>query len=195
MKRFVARLVTLQKVVWSASCLWLSGLFVLQNLASARWVRRRLLQMAGVDFEPGGFFADRGLKILRPRHLRFGSNVSLGHDNSFWCFHEVHIGAWTQTAKDLLVISGSHDIASFQPVAGDEQNVYVGRGCWIGARVTILGGTSLGPGCIVAAGAVVKGQFPAFSIIGGVPAKVLGNRVPAELITSPFGEYPVSELR
>jgi len=48
--------------------------------------------------------------------------------------------------------------------------------CWIGANVTFLGGAYLARGSIVGAGAVVNKQYPPFSIIAGVPAKVLKMR-------------------
>lgn len=48
--------------------------------------------------------------------------------------------------------------------------------CWIGAKVSILDGAIIGDNCIVVAGAVVKGEFPANSTIGGVPAKILKMR-------------------
>lgn len=54
--------------------------------------------------------------------------------------------------------------------------VKIGKNCWIGAKVTILDNTDIGDGCVVAAGAVVKGKFPANCIIGGVPAKILKYR-------------------
>ena len=54
--------------------------------------------------------------------------------------------------------------------------ITIGNNCWIGAKVTILDGTKIGNGCIVAAGAVVKGIFPDNVIIGGVPAKILKYR-------------------
>lgn len=54
--------------------------------------------------------------------------------------------------------------------------VRIGSDCWIGAKVTILDGTILEDGCIVAAGAVVKGHFPKYSVIGGVPARIIKTR-------------------
>lgn len=42
--------------------------------------------------------------------------------------------------------------------------------------MTILDGTVIGNGCIVAAGAVVRGQFPDNSVIGGVPARIIKMR-------------------
>ena len=47
---------------------------------------------------------------------------------------------------------------------------------WIGSDVTILSGVTLGQGCVVAAGSVVTRSFPEYSIIGGIPAKILSRR-------------------
>jgi maltose O-acetyltransferase len=44
---------------------------------------------------------------------------------------------------------------------------------WIGDRVTILKGSKIGKNSVVAAGAVVAGEFPANVVIGGVPARVI----------------------
>lgn len=44
---------------------------------------------------------------------------------------------------------------------------------WIGCNVTLLSGVNIGRGSIVAAGAVVTKSFPPYSIIGGVPAKLI----------------------
>lgn len=57
-----------------------------------------------------------------------------------------------------------------------EEEVIVGDNVWIGARVTILSGARVGDGCIIAAGSVVRGDFPPGSVLGGVPARVLKIR-------------------
>lgn len=56
------------------------------------------------------------------------------------------------------------------------QGIDIGSDCWIGAKVTILDGVSLGRGCVIAAGSVVTRSFPEHAIIGGVPAKLLKMR-------------------
>lgn len=57
------------------------------------------------------------------------------------------------------------------------RGVYISDGVWIGSGVKILDGVNIGESCIVAAGAVVTKSMPAFSIIGGIPAKVIRSRL------------------
>ncbi len=56
------------------------------------------------------------------------------------------------------------------------KGIKIGNNCWIGSKVTILDGVEIGDGSIIAAGAVVNKSFPANSIIGGVPAKLIKSR-------------------
>lgn len=56
------------------------------------------------------------------------------------------------------------------------KGIKIGANCWIGSKVTILDGVTIGAGCIIAAGSVVTKSFPENSIIGGVPAKLLKSR-------------------
>ncbi|MBT8326534.1 MAG: acyltransferase [Bacteroidia bacterium] len=59
----------------------------------------------------------------------------------------------------------------------NRKGIKIAPNCWIGSKVTILDGVSIGEGSIIAAGAVVTSSFPANSIIGGVPAKLLKTRI------------------
>lgn len=166
-----------------------SNMLAFEHFQFMRAARRTMLGLSGVQVANEDLFIDSGLRVLNPINLEIQGRVSLGHDNHFWCFSRIVIGARTQTAKDLLAIAGSHDVADFSAVAGPGQEIVIGAGCWIGARVTLLGGTKLGPGCVVGAGAVVKGSFPAWSVVAGVPARIIRKRVPSDRIASPFGYY------
>ena len=63
-----------------------------------------------------------------------------------------------------------------------DQPVTIEDDVWCGANVTILKGVTIGRGSVVAAGAVVTKSFPPYSIIGGVPAKLLKMRFTPEQI-------------
>ncbi len=49
--------------------------------------------------------------------------------------------------------------------------------CWIGANVTLLDGAHIGMGCVVAAGSIVRDIFPSYSVIAGVPARIVKSRI------------------
>jgi acetyltransferase-like isoleucine patch superfamily enzyme len=57
-----------------------------------------------------------------------------------------------------------------------QQGIVIGDDCWVGARATFLDGSSVGEGCVIAAGSVVRGEIPPFSVIAGVPARVVRSR-------------------
>lgn len=60
--------------------------------------------------------------------------------------------------------------------------VTIGNDVWIGRQAIIMDGVTIGDGAIVATGAVVTKDVPPFSIVGGVPAKVIKYKFPPEMI-------------
>ena len=70
----------------------------------------------------------------------------------------------------------------------DKQNVYpykkvvVGNDVWIGARVMVVGGVTIGNGAVIAAGAVVTKDVPPYAMVGGVPAKIIKYRFTDDII-------------
>jgi acetyltransferase-like isoleucine patch superfamily enzyme len=82
------------------------------------------------------------------------------------------------------IIAGNHntsEIGSYMfdvqiKRLGDDQPVVIEDDVWIGFRAIILKGVTVGRGSIVAAGAVVISDVPRYSIVGGVPARVIRMR-------------------
>ena len=58
----------------------------------------------------------------------------------------------------------------------NRKGIKIGKNCWVGAKVTVLDGVTIGDNCVLAAGAVVTRSFPDNCVIGGVPAKMLKTR-------------------
>jgi acetyltransferase-like isoleucine patch superfamily enzyme len=173
------------------SLLWLANAIPISHFGWSTEFKNALLRLASVRVGRP-VFIDHGFRCICPSNITIESRVSLGHDNHIWAFTPVWIGHHTITAKDLLIISASHDNATFEPLPGQE--VEIGPGCWIGARVTILGGVRIGKGCIIGAGSLVRNAVPDWSIAAGVPAKVIRQREPAERIWNHFGYYSRAEL-
>jgi virginiamycin A acetyltransferase len=109
------------------------------------------------------------------------------------------IGAWCSIGRDLIVRRRNHPIervsqhpyfynAGLGVVAQDtiprdqDNPLIIGHDVWIGDRVTILSGcASVGNGAVLAAGAVVTRDVPAYAIVAGTPARRLRDRFPPEI--------------
>ncbi|WP_052722968.1 DapH/DapD/GlmU-related protein [Methanosarcina lacustris] len=155
-------------------------------------IKNLFLKLSGIRIK-NKVIISAGFQCLYPKNILIQDCVALGHYNHIWAFDQVIIGSYTQTARDLLIVAGSHDISSYVPI--HNQNVIIGQGCWIGARVTILGRVRIGKGCVIGAGSLVNKDIPDWSVAVGVPAKVIRQRIPSNVILCPFGEYSPDELK
>lgn len=116
--------------------------------------------------------------------LRIGDNVGIGEFAYLGGAGGVDIGAGTIVGQYFSVHPENHVFADpdlpvrEQGVTRD--GIKIGSGCWIGAKVTITDGVTIGKNSVIAAGAVVTTSFPEASVIGGVPARLLRARKPNE---------------
>lgn len=62
-----------------------------------------------------------------------------------------------------------------------EHHVTIGHDVWIGHGVTVLAGRTIGAGAVIGSGAVVSKDVEPYTIVGGVPAKVIGRRFPEKI--------------
>jgi acetyltransferase-like isoleucine patch superfamily enzyme len=113
--------------------------------------------------------------------LVLGDNVGIGSNSFLGCAGGITIGNDTILGNFVSMHSENHNYSNRKiPIrlqGVNSKGIKIGADCWIGAKVTILDGVNLGDGCIVAAGAVLtEGSYPPFSILGGVPAKIIKER-------------------
>lgn len=100
----------------------------------------------------------------------------------------LNIGNYVSIAKDVtFILGGNHQISTFTSYplkamlmkkdhhfdAVTKGPIVVEDECWIGFGVTILSGVTIGRGSVIAAGAVVTKNVPAYSIVGGNPARII----------------------
>jgi acetyltransferase-like isoleucine patch superfamily enzyme len=121
--------------------------------------------------------------MLWPQDAAYeGLRIKIGNKNYFnrnamldACGH-IEIGSFNMFGPDVYITDSNHTYGmGLSPAAQPMQSgtVRIGDHCWIGAKAVILKDVQLGDHCVVAAGAVVTKSFPAGSVIGGVPAKLL----------------------
>ena len=112
--------------------------------------------------------------------LRVGDKCVFGRDNTVNCYVDVEIGAGTIVADWVYVCDFDHVYDDIHVPIKDQgivkTPVRIGPDCWIGTKVTVLRGTTIGRGCVLAAHAVVRGDVPPMSVMGGIPATVLKDR-------------------
>lgn len=80
----------------------------------------------------------------------------------------------------VAVLTGTHDITTFDrerqvAVPKSGRDVVIGRGAWVSTRALVLGPCRIGEHAVVAAGSLVRGDVPPYTIVGGVPARELGT--------------------
>lgn len=116
------------------------------------------------------------VRFLGDKQLSIGDNTWVGHGTWFFCSAPIRIGSNVNIAPLCYVGTGTHQIDVFgESTAGEGVSlpINVEDGVWICARATVLAGTTVGKKSILAAGSVVKGQVPANTIYGGVPATMI----------------------
>ena len=115
--------------------------------------------------------------------LRVGDKCVLGRDNTVNCYLDVEIGEGTIVADWVYVCDFDHVYDDIHVPIKDQgivkSPVRIGPDCWVGTKVTVLRGSTIGHGCVLAAHAVVRGDVPPMAVAGGVPARVLKDRVAA----------------
>lgn len=127
-------------------------------------------------------------------NMSIGDGTSIPKGSTFYCtIAPLTIGKKVIFGPKPTIITGDHridiigkyimDVTDAEKGPEHDAPVVIEDDVWCGANVTILKGVTIGRGSVVAAGAVVTKSFPPYSIIGGVPAKLIKMRfTPEEIV-------------
>ena len=112
--------------------------------------------------------------------MRVGDKCVFGRDNTVNCYLDVEFGEGSIVADWVYVCDFDHVYDDVTIPIKDQgivkSPVRIGPDVWVGTKVTVLRGTTVGHGSVLAAHAVVRGDIPPMSVVGGVPGRVLTDR-------------------
>lgn len=108
-----------------------------------------------------------------------GKNVNFERGATFG--YDLCIGNDVMMAPDVVMLTSNHRFDSLDVPIGQQgalpiRPIIIESDVWIGQRVIILPGVTIGTGSVIGAGAVVTKSFPPYSVIGGNPARILKMR-------------------
>jgi acetyltransferase-like isoleucine patch superfamily enzyme len=107
----------------------------------------------------------------------FEENVSIGQNLHITSASELVIGKNTTILESVMITNIDHDYQEIAKPIWEQKLIIketkIGENCFIGYGAVIQAGTMLGKQCVVGANAVVRGTFPPYSVIVGVPARIV----------------------
>lgn len=109
--------------------------------------------------------------------IKIGDNSSTGQFIEFGAAGGIEIGSDVIMGSYISFHSENHNFEESGKLIREQgvtsKGIKLGNNIWVGAKVTFLDGCIVGNNSVVAAGAVVNGEYPDNSVIGGIPAKIL----------------------
>ena len=108
------------------------------------------------------------IRVRKGGKCIIGDNTSINSNNMIACHERIEIGCNCQFSPNTQIYDHDHDFRDPKGISAMRYNttpVIIGDNVWIGANVVILRGTVIGDNSVVAAGSIVKGSYPAGSVI------------------------------
>lgn len=138
------------------------------------FIRILFYRIAGVKIGAGSAI-HTGARFYNPVNIAVGKDTIIGENSVLDGRGKLTIGDHVDIASEVMIYNAQHDITSsdFHATVDD---VTIGDYVFIGPRAIILPGVNIGRGAVVAAGAVVTKDVGGGKIVGGVPARPIGER-------------------
>lgn len=149
------------------------GHYLLSRMPS-QLLRHAVYRWLGMKIGEGSIVYGR-VEIRYPRGISIGPHSSIGHESILDGRGGLTIGASVNLSTGVWIWTGQHDVQS-PSFAATFVPVTIGDYAWLGGRVIIMPGVSVGKGAVVASGAVVTKNVEEYTIVAGIPARPIGVR-------------------
>ena len=159
-----------RRVLWQ--CVW-TVLYRPSPRPLHAW-RRALLRLFGASIGRGAHPYPRA-RVWAPWNLTMGEHSCLADDVDCYCVAPVVLGRHATVSQYSYLCTASHDIDDPQmPMVAAP--IVLGPDAWVAADAFIGPGVTIGNGAVVAARATVVRDVAAWSVVGGLPARQIGER-------------------
>jgi acetyltransferase-like isoleucine patch superfamily enzyme len=151
-----------------------SGVFFENNVRIMRYPRNVFVDDHAVIKEGARLCACNDRAIIR-----IGKNTTIGYHTFIFASDAVTIGDNCLIAPFVYIVDSNHGTSRDQLIntqGNRARSIDIGNDVWLGVGARVLVGTRIGAGAIVAAGAIVTADVGPYAIVGGVPAKRIGER-------------------
>ena len=125
----------------------------------------------GAKLHIGNRFKMRDGAKIRVRNgaaCTIGDNVLINSNNILACREKIEIGNGCELGPNVQIYDHDHDFRTEGGIKAGKYKtspVKIGDNVWVGANTVVLRGTEIGDNCVIAAGSVLKGTFPANSVV------------------------------
>lgn len=122
---------------------------------------------------------DSSFRLFPPFNADFGKNITIGKNvfiNSGCRFQDqggIIISDGSLVGHNVVIATVNHALEPHMNRKNHYAPVHIGNDVWIGSNVTVLPGVTIGDCAVIAAGAVVTKDVEAYTVVGGVPAKLI----------------------
>lgn len=172
-----------------------SRVTIAKGVTLGEGVRIEGLSRHGVRIGPGASIGAHTIIVPTSVMRNLGEGCTIGRNSGIGQFGFIGCGGGV-TIGDNVIMGQYVSFHTENHLYDDIERPIIDQGVrrapvvveddvWVGVKVTFLSGAHVGRGCVVAAGAVVRGEIPPWSIIAGVPARIIGSRYPANSGNNP----------
>jgi maltose O-acetyltransferase len=141
---------------------------------------RRLYWRYILGFVGDGVIFWNGIKIMGPAGIRIKDHAHITSSVTLDGRGGLEIGCFTQIGFESVVLTSTHNFCALdKPIIQQgmvSAPVTIGDDVWVGARVMILPGVSIGNKVIIGAMSLVTKDIPDYAIVGGIPARLIRFR-------------------
>lgn len=153
---------------------WLAILHFFSEHCPFVLIRHTLFKISGMRIGSGSTL-HMGIRFFSPAGIKIGQDSKIGFSGFLDGRASLTIGNHVDIASEVMIYNSEHDLNDPDFKAKTEP-VVIQDYTFIGPRAIILPGVRIGVGAVVAAGAVVTKDIPDYVIVGGIPAKQIGER-------------------